>query len=74
MSEERTIRIPLKMTIMIDRNACRHGDVVLETAHVEYGDVPFDAVFSRQLALLETIARSRGDTEVINMLCREAGD
>ena len=74
MKQEKTIRIPLRMTIALDRAGGKRGDVVPVVEHVEYGDVPFDAVFSRQLALLETIARSRGDTEVINMLCREAGD
>lgn len=44
---------------------------MLETAHIEYGDVPFDAVFERQRALMETIARHRGDRETAQRLSRE---
>ena len=66
-----TIRIPTCMVFAIDRKAAGHGDVVLETEHVEYGEVPMDAVFERGRAMLETIARQRGDIENANVLSRD---
>lgn len=66
-----TIRIPTHMVFAIDRKAAKHGDVVLETESVEYGDVPMDAFFERGRAMLETIARQRGDIENANALSRD---
>ena len=66
-----TIRIPTRMVFAIDRKAARHGDVVLETAHVEYGEVPMDAFFERGRAMLENLARQRGDIENANVLSRD---
>lgn len=66
-----TICIPTRMVFAIDRTAARHGDVVLETAHVEYGEVPVDAFFERGRAMLETLARQRGDVENANVLSRD---
>ena len=66
-----TIRIPTRMVFAIDRKAARHGDVVLETEHVEYGEVPMDAFFERGRAMLETLARQHGDNENANVLSRD---
>lgn len=66
-----TIRIPTRMVFAIDRKSAGHGDVVLETAHVEYGEVPMDAFFERGRAMLETLARQRGDIENANVLSRD---
>lgn len=66
-----TIRIPTRMVFAIDRKAAGHGDVVLETEHVEYGEVPMDAFFERGRAMLETLARQRGDIENANVLSRD---
>ena len=69
--KDETIRIPTRMVFAIDRKAAGHGDVVLETDHVEYGEVPMDAFFERGRAMLETIARQRGDIENANVLSRD---
>ena len=69
--KDETIRIPTRMVFAIDRKAARHGDVALETEHVEYGEVPMDAFFERGRAMLETIARQRGDIENANVLSRD---
>ena len=69
--KDETIRIPTRMVFAIDRKAARNGDVVLETAHVEYGEVPMDAFFERGRAMLETLARQRGDIENANVLSRD---
>ena len=69
-----TIRIPTRMVFAIDRKAAGHGDVVLETEHVEYGDVPMDAFFERGRAMLETLARQRGDRENAALLTRDEID
>ena len=66
-----TIRIPTRMVFAIDRKAAGHGDVALETEHVEYGEVPMDAFFERGRAMLETLARQRGDIENANVLSRD---
>ena len=69
--KDETIRIPTRMVFAIDRKAAGHGDVVLETEHVEYGEVPMDAFFERGRAMLETLARQRGDIENANVLSRD---
>ena len=69
--KDETIRIPTRMVFAIDRKAAGHGDVVLETEHVEYGEVPMDAFFERGRAMLETLARHRGDIENANVLSRD---
>ena len=72
--KDETIRIPTRMVFAIDRKAARHGDVVLETEHVEYVEVPMDAFFERGRAMLETIARQRGDRENAALLTRDEID